>query len=61
MRKPCATAAGCRVLPGKESQNRARVSPFIAVVKMIGPGVIEVDGLFNQAQTEHLGIKTEIL
>ena len=61
MRESCTTTAGGGVLPGKKRQNRARVPTLITVIEVVSPRIVEIDGLFDQAQTERPGVKVEIL
>jgi hypothetical protein len=61
MRESCTTTAEGSVLPGKKCQNRARAPTLITVIEVVGPRIVEIDGLLHQAQTERPGIKVEIL
>ena len=49
------------MLPGKKRQNRARVPTLITVIEVVSPRIVEIDGPFDQAQTERAGVKVEIL
>ncbi len=57
---PDAAAAGGRVLPGEEGQDRAGRAGLVAVIEVIGAGIIEIDGLLDEPQTERPRIKLEI-
>src|ERR1041385_5287615 len=48
------------VLPGKEREDRAGLALLVAVIEVIGAGIVEVDGLFHQPQAEHAGVEIEI-
>src|SRR5699024_5923482 len=52
--------AGGHSAPGKESQQRARMPGFVAVIQMVGRGVIEVDGLLDQAQAQALDVEVDV-
>ena len=49
-----------RVLPGKEGQDRAGLALLVAIIKVIGAGIVEIDGLLDQPQPEHAGEEVEI-
>jgi hypothetical protein len=48
------------MLPGEEGQDRTGLAGLVAVVEVIGAGVVEVDGLLDQAQPENAGVKVEV-
>jgi hypothetical protein len=48
------------VRPGKESQDRARMSDAVTVIKMICTRVVEVHRQFHQAQAEDVGVEIDI-
>src|SRR5450432_788626 len=51
---------GC-IRPGKERDDGAGCSNFIAIIEMIGAGIIKVDGLLDEALSQNTGIKIDIL
>src|SRR5581483_3936278 len=57
----CSSATLWRARPGKERHDRTGCTYFIAIVEMIGAGVIKVDGLLDQALPQDTGIKIDIL
>ena len=46
--------------PGKEGQDRAGLALLVAIIKVIGAGIVEIDGLLDQPQPEHAGEEIEI-
>jgi len=54
-------AGGHSIGPDKKGHNRTRIGVVITEIEVIGIGIVEVDGLFDQAQTEHLGIEINVL
>src|SRR5271165_6852564 len=52
--------AGRRAVPGKEGENRAWMAGRIAVIQVIGAGIVEVDRLLHQAQAERSRIEIEV-
>src|ERR1700736_3479873 len=50
----------CRVLPRKEGENGAGMASLITIVEMIGAGIVEVQRLLNEAQTDDLGVETQV-
>ena len=52
--------AGRRALPGEKGEDRARMAGPIAIVKVIGAGIVEIDRLLHQAQAERSGIEIEV-
>jgi hypothetical protein len=52
--------AGRRALPGEKGEDRARMAGRIAIVEVIGAGIVEIDRLLNQAQAERPGIEIEV-
>ena len=49
-------APGRGGIPGKEGQDRAGSAGLVAVVEVIGPGIVEIHGLFDEAQPERADI-----
>jgi hypothetical protein len=45
-----ATAPRCGVLPWEECKDGAGVAGFIAIIEVIGVGIVEVDRLLDEAQ-----------
>jgi len=66
---PCryGVADGCRhagagatvgdAFPGEEGEDGAGGAGFVAVVEMIGPRVVEIDGLFDHPEPQYFCIK----
>ena len=52
-----ARAARRGVLPRKEGEDGAGAARRIAIIEMIGAGVVEVHGLLDEAQAEHTSIE----
>src|SRR3984893_15624739 len=48
------------VLPREERENRPRMSDFVAVIQVVGPWIVEVDGFLDETQTERAGVKIKI-
>ena len=46
--------------PGEEGQNRSGCADPIAIIEMVGPGVVEVDRRLDQALSQHLLVKVQI-
>src|SRR5262249_22443790 len=59
--EPHTTSPGGRVFPWKEGQDRPGCADLIAVVKMIGARIIEVDRLFHEAEAQHARVELEIV
>src|SRR5258708_21276626 len=55
------SAALWSVGPGEERYDGAGRSSFITIVKLIGAGVVKVDGLLDEALPQDTGIKIDIL
>src|SRR5690606_22579781 len=51
---------GSAVAPREKRQDGSRASHLVAEVKVIGSGIVKVDGLFDEPQAERPGIKVEI-
>ena len=45
---------------GKKSEDRARMAGFVAVIEVIGAGIVEIDRFLHQSQTERSGIEIEV-
>ena len=48
------------MLPREEGQDRAGLAGLVAVVEVVGAGIVEVDGLLDQAQAERAGVEVEV-
>ena len=46
--------------PGEEGEERAGPAQLIPVVEVIGGGIVEVDGQFDQPKSQHTGVEVEI-
>src|SRR5690606_30760887 len=57
---PAADASLPAVLEREERHDGARRSPFVAIVKMVDVGRVEVDGFFHQPKPQHPGVKIQI-
>ncbi len=55
-----AEAARRDVLPRKESEDRAGAAGLVSVIKVISAGIIEVDGLLDQSQSEHARVEVKV-
>ena len=55
-----AAATSKRPGPWEEGENRAGSSQFVPEIEMIGPRIVEVDGLLDQSQAQHLRVEIEI-
>src|SRR2546430_10174752 len=51
--------AATQVRPRKEGEGAAGRAGVVAVVEMVGAGIVLVDGLFHEAQPEHLRVEIE--
>jgi len=51
------TTAGACAFPREERQDRPGSSGLVAIVEMIGAGIVEIDGLLDEAQSQASGIK----
>ena len=49
--------AGRRMLPGEEGEDGAGVPDLVAVIEMIGAGIVEIDRLLDETQPERAGIE----
>src|SRR5262249_37494068 len=47
--------------PGGEGQDGAGSANLIAKVEVVGLGVVEVDGAFDQAETEDAGVEVQVV
>src|SRR2546427_11565659 len=48
------------ILPREEGQDCAGVADLVTVIEMISPGVIEVDCLFDESNSESSGVEAEV-
>lgn len=55
-----ADGAAAGVGPGEEGHDGARGADFIAVVEVVGAGVVEIDGCFYEALAEDLLVEVEV-
>src|SRR5260370_22245768 len=53
-----ATRSG--ILPRKEGQDRAGVADLVAIIEMVGGGIVEVDCLLDEAKPEGAGIEVKV-
>ncbi len=53
--------AARRVLPGKECHRAAWCSRTVAVVKMVGPRIVEIYGLLDCTEPEDVRVEVHIL
>jgi hypothetical protein len=60
MRLPDAATARGRVLPGEEREDRSGLAGFVAVVEVVGAGIVEVDGLLDEPQPQRVRVEVEI-
>ena len=60
LRLPDPEPARRRALPCEEGQDRARMAGRIAVVEVIGAGVVEIDRLLDQAQAKRPRVEIEV-
>jgi hypothetical protein len=51
---------GCHVLPWEKGEDRAWPAGLVAVVEVVGAGIVEVHGPLHEAQTEHLRVEIEV-
>src|SRR5215204_1987977 len=49
-----------RVRPREEGHDRTRATRAVAVVEMVGLGIVEVDGLLDQAQAKDAGVEVHV-
>ena len=55
-----AERALCGVLPWEERQHRAGLALLVAIIEVIGAGIVEIDGLLDEPQAERAGVEVEI-
>ena len=55
-----AEPAGGRSLPGEEGQDCPRCARLVAIIEVIGAGIVEIDRLLHQSQAENLGIEVGV-
>ena len=53
-------AAGRRVLDREEGQDGAGAAGLVTVIQVIGTGVVEVDGLLDEAEPEDTPVEVEV-
>ena len=56
-----AGAAFADVRPRKEGKDGAGGAVSIAVIEVVGAGIVEVDGLFDEAEAEYAAVEVDIL
>src|SRR6478672_10319021 len=49
-----------RAGPREEGHDRARTSGLVTIIKVVGTGVVEIDGLLHQPHSKEAGIKIEV-
>ena len=52
--------AALHVDPGEEGQHASGRADLIGKIEMIGPGVIEIDSLLDQALAEHIAVEIHV-
>ena len=60
LRLPDPEPARRGALPCEEGQDRARMASGIAVIEVIGAGIVEIDGFLDQAQAKRSIIEIEV-
>src|SRR5262249_450509 len=60
LREADAGPSGRRILPRKEGLDGAGMTDVVAVIKMVGAGVVEIHRLLDEAQPEHAGVEIEV-
>src|SRR3981081_427820 len=48
------------VLPGEKSEDGAGMSRLVAVVEVVGAGIVEVDGLLHEPQPQRARVEVEV-
>jgi hypothetical protein len=38
----------------------ARMPDFVTVVEVIGPGIVEIDGLLQEPEAEHIRVEVQV-
>ena len=56
----CPYAPARRVRPGEEGHDRPWTTPAVAVVEVIGLGIVEVDGLLDQPEPENARVEVHV-
>ena len=55
------TAAACRcAVPREEGEDCTGMAGLVAIIEVIGAGIVEIDGLLDEAETERPGVKVEV-
>lgn len=60
LRKTHARTSWRRVLPRKKGENGARMANPIAIVEVIGAGIVEVYGLLDEPQTDDVLVELKV-
>jgi hypothetical protein len=55
-----ALSTASRIGPREEGQDASRIPLLVAEVKVVRCGVVEVDGAFDEPQSENSGVEVEI-
>jgi hypothetical protein len=55
-----AAATGRGILPREEGQDGAGISGLVAIIEMIGAGIVEVHRLLDEPQAQRPGVKVEV-
>ena len=48
------------MLPREEGQDRAGPARLVAVIEVVGAGIVEVDGLLDEPKAERAGVEVEV-
>src|SRR5213078_4658452 len=48
------------VLPGEEGEDRAGMAGLVAIIEVVGAGIVEIDRLLDEPQAQRAGVKIEI-
>src|SRR5215831_14612528 len=58
--QPVAVASRCGMLPREEGEDRAGMALLVAVVEVVRAGVVEIDGLLDEAEPEDARVKLQV-
>src|SRR5690606_18944140 len=56
----CSLPSFGNALPGKKGEDRPRCAGFVAEVKVVSAGIVKIDCLFNQSQSEYLCVEGQV-
>jgi hypothetical protein len=48
------------MFPREEGEDRAGLTCLVAVVQVVGAGIVEVDGFLDEPETERAGVEVEV-